>query len=112
MNSAQVINIYEDILAITRKMLIAAQNSDWDKLVKLEQECKRLTNELKINEPEPILNQEQQQQKLKIIRQVLDDDAQIRSITEPWMEKLQDILCTGERKRNLQQAYESGHIFY
>ncbi|MDR4517456.1 MAG: flagellar protein FliT [Nitrosomonas sp.] len=112
MNSSQVINIYEDILATTHKMLVAAQNSDWDKLVKLEQECKRLTNELKINAQEPVLNHEQQQQKLKIIHQVLDDDAQIRSITEPWMEKLQDILCTSERKRNLQQAYENGHIFY
>ena len=111
MNSTQVINIYEDILATTRKMLVAAQNSEWDKLIQLEQECKRLTNELINNEQEPILNHEQQQKKLEIIHQVLDDDAQIRSITEPWMEKLQDILCTSERKRNLQQAYETSSVY-
>lgn len=111
MNSTQVINIYEDIQVTTHKMLLAAQNSDWDKLIKLEQECKRLTSELINNEQESILNHEQQQKKLEIIHQVLDDDAQIRSITEPWMEKLQDILCTSERKRNLQQAYEASNVY-
>ena len=63
MDSTQIINIYENILITTRKMLLAAQNSDWDKLIKLEQECKRLTNELKNNEPESVLSHELQQKK-------------------------------------------------
>ena len=39
MDSLQVIETYENILKITRKMLTAAQNSEWEKLVMLEQEC-------------------------------------------------------------------------
>lgn len=111
MDSTQIIHTYEAILAITNKMLTAAQKNEWDTLIKLEHECKQLTNELMRNEQEAILSHEQQQKKLEIIHQVLDDDAKIRSITEPWMEKLQDILCTSERKRNLQQAYEVGNIY-
>ncbi|PTN13133.1 flagellar protein FliT [Nitrosomonas aestuarii] len=111
MNSAQLINTYEHILVITQKMLAAAQNSEWDKLIKLEQECKQLTNILIKDKTEPLLSHELQQRKLVIIHQVLDHDAQIRAITEPWMEKLQVLFNTSERRRNLQQAYEAGNAY-
>ncbi len=111
MDSLQVIETYESILKITRAMLTAARNNEWEKLILLEQECNQLTNKLIQNEPASILNHEQQQRKVKIINQVLDDDAQIRSITEPWMTRLQDIISTTKHKRNLQQAYESGNFY-
>ena len=111
MDSIQVINIYEEILSTTQKMLVAAQNSEWGKLIKLEQECKQLTNKLMKYESGSLLSYELQQKKLEIIHQVLNVDAKIRSITEPWMEKLQDILNTSERKRNLHQAYEAGSTY-
>ena len=107
MNSSQVITTYEEILAITGKMLTAAQNGEWDKLVELEQECRKLTERLIKNNSEPELCDELLQRKVKIIHQVLEDDTRIRSITEPWMEKLNDILNTTERKRNLHRAYQS-----
>ncbi|HBV20148.1 MAG TPA: flagellar protein FliT [Nitrosomonas sp.] len=111
MDSTQLINTYEHILAITHKMLVAAQNNEWDKLINLEQECKQLTNMLIKNKPEPLLSHKLQQKKIEIIHQVLNHDAQIKAITEPWMEKLQDIFSTSERKRNLQQAYEAGNVY-
>ena len=46
MDGAQVISMYKAILAITNKMFTAAQNSQWDELVSLEQECKQLTKAL------------------------------------------------------------------
>ncbi|MCP5242939.1 MAG: flagellar protein FliT [Burkholderiales bacterium] len=111
MDSKQLINLYEEIKTVTNKMVIAAQNGEWDNLIQLERKCRQLTDELTRNESKTLLTHELQQRKIEIIHQVLDDDAQIRSITEPWMKKLQDILCTNERKRNLQQAYVSGNIF-
>ncbi|WP_090332436.1 flagellar protein FliT [Nitrosomonas sp. Nm51] len=111
MDSKQLIDLYEDIKAVTNKMVITAQNGEWDNLVQLEQKCRQLTDELIRNEAKISLSHELQQRKIEIIHQVLDDDAKIRSITEPWMKKLQDILCTNERKRNLQQAYVSSNIY-
>ncbi len=105
MNSTQLINLYEQILITTNKMVVAAHKGEWEKLVELEKRCRLLTNELINNESKVLLNDELQQKKIKIIHQVLDDDARIRSLTEPQMEKLQDILNTNERKRDLQQAY-------
>ncbi|MEK6736458.1 MAG: flagellar protein FliT [Pseudomonadota bacterium] len=106
MDSTQTIITYEAILATTQKMLAAAQNNQWDELIALELECRKLTENLIQNSPKPILDKELQQKKVKIIHQVLDDDAQIRSITEPWMIRLQDILDTTRHKRNLQQTYQ------
>ena len=109
MNNSPSISIYENILNTTNKMLAAAQNDEWDQLVELEKECRKLTEELIANNTEYELNlsEELQQHKVKIIHQVLANDAQIRTITEPWMAQLQNILNTTKCERNLQQAYQS-----
>lgn len=106
MDSTQILTTYTAILATTGKMLVAAQNSEWDQLIILEKECKRLTEALINNDSEPILDQELLQKKVRIIHQILDDDAQIKAITEPWMMKLQDMLNTNSRARDLQHAYQ------
>ena len=106
MDSTQIIMTYKAILTTTGKMLTAAQNNEWDQLVSLEQECRRLTETQKKNDAEPILDKEQLKKKVTIIHQILEDDAQIRALIQPWMVKLQDILNTNSRTRNLQQAYQ------
>ncbi len=106
MDGIQTIMTYKAILATTSRMLAAAQNNEWEQLVSLEQECRQLTGILKKTDTEPILDKELLQRKVEIIHQILDDDAQIRAIIEPWMMKLQDILSTNGRTRNLQQAYQ------
>jgi flagellar protein FliT len=108
MDSSQIISTYEAILAITNQMLEAAQNSDWDKLVAREQECRRLTEELIANGTGEALSGELQQRKVRIIRQVLADDAEIRNITEPWMAQLQNILGSAGRTHKLHRAYDPG----
>ncbi|QOJ22757.1 MAG: flagellar protein FliT [Gammaproteobacteria bacterium] len=106
MNSAQTLETYDAILATTGKMLAAAQNNEWDQLIQLENECRQLTESLIQNDQEPILDKELLQKKVKIIHQILADDAQIRAITEPWMLKLQDMLNISSRTRNLELAYQ------
>lgn len=107
MDGAQVISMYQAILAITSKMLTAAQNNQWDELVSLEQECKQLTKALTKEESGTILDKELLQKKISIIHQILDDDAQIRTITEPWMNRLQEMLNANKQTRNLQHAYQT-----
>lgn len=107
MDGTQVISMYGAILATTRKMLVAAKNNEWDELVSLEQECRQLTKALTKEELVTILDKELLQKKVSIIHQILDDDAQIRAITEPWMSRLQEMLNANKQTRNLQQAYQT-----
>lgn len=72
MDNTQAIMAYEAILATTGKMLAAAQNNEWDELVSLEKECRQLTEILIKKNPEPILDRELLQKKVKIIHQILD----------------------------------------
>jgi len=111
MDHKQIITTYEAILIITNKMLIAAEDSEWEKLITLEKECRKLTNKLVINSSDHELSDELIQKKIKIIHQVLSNDAKIRSITEPWMANLQNMINTVGHKRNLQQAYQTNENF-
>lgn len=108
MNSPQTIAAYETILAITGQMLEAARNGDWDSLVALERDCKKLVEQLIAENGGPPLSSEFQQRKAEIIRKVLADDAEIRNITEPWMARLQNILGNTTREQRLRQAYGPG----
>jgi flagellar protein FliT len=107
MNSTQTISTYEGILAITEQMLKAAQNSNWDELVSLEHDCKQLTNQLIEQHSQQKLTEEQQKKKITLIQQILARDAEIRTITEPWVALLQNLLTTHDQKRKLQHTYRS-----
>ena len=106
-NGMQVITTYEAILAITDQMLQAAKNSDWDKLVALEQECKHLTNWLMEQHTYEQLSEEEKKKKVSLIHGILERDAEIRNITEPWMTQLQDKLTSYGQKRKLGQTYQT-----
>jgi flagellar protein FliT len=44
-------------------------------------------------------------QKRQLIERILDDDAEIRRHTEPWMEHVRHLLGDNQRLRELQRAY-------
>lgn len=106
-NGMQIITTYEAILAITDQMLQAAKNSDWDKLVALEQDCKRLTTWLMEQHTYEQLSEEQKKKKISLIHGILERDAEIRAITEPWMAQLQNKLISYGHKRKLGQTYQT-----
>ena len=107
MNSSEIITIYEAILTTTGQMLKAAQSTDWKNFVVLEQECRRLTKKILINDETNMLSSELRQRKLEIIQQVLADDAEIRTLTQPWAAQLQNILSNTVYKRKLTQTSDS-----
>lgn len=108
MNGPQIITTYEGILAITGQMLEAARNDDWDRLVALEKDCKKLVEDLSAENYGLPLSSQFQQRKAEIIRKVLADDAEIRNITDPWMAQLQNLLGSAGRERKLSEAYAPG----
>lgn len=108
MNGPQIIAAYEAILALTGQMLEAARNDDWDGLVALEKECKKLVAELVAENTGQPLSGQFRQRKAEIIRKVLADDAEIRNITQPWMAHLQAVLGSAGREKKLRHAYDPG----
>jgi flagellar protein FliT len=101
-NSFEIIAIYEAILTITGRMLKAAQSADWEGLITLEHECRGLTKKLMISDKNKVLSNDLRQRKQEIIQQILADDAEIRTLTQPWMAQLQNILNNPVYKRCLQ----------
>lgn len=106
MNAAQTMAAYESVLAISARMREAAQRADWDGLVALEAQCRAAVAPLMaLGEDLPRLTPAQQARKGDIIRHVLADDAEIRLITEPWMNELEGLIGNTRNQRRLVQAY-------
>ncbi len=92
MKSFELIAVYETILFTTDKMLKAAQSADWENLIILEEECRKLTKKIIKDNENEFIDDELRQRKFEIIQQILAVDAEIRTFTQPWMGQLQYIL--------------------
>jgi flagellar protein FliT len=107
MTSQEVVTVYEAMVGITEQMVLAAENSDWDRLVVLEQQCAAYTQQLKDSEPPLALVGANRERKVKAIRQMLDDDRRIRDLTMPWMAQLSALISSSGTQRRLAHAYGS-----
>lgn len=95
---------YQRLSGITGQMRDAAAGGEWDRLISLEQECKRKVEEIKPRDAVPS-NPEERAQKIALLKKILADDADIRSRTESWMEQLQRIMQSARSEQRLQQTY-------
>jgi flagellar protein FliT len=103
-SALQTMRLYESIGELTAQMLAAARNGDWDDLADVQNRCTEAVDALRTL-PAPELDAGQRLRKTAIIRKVLAEDAEVRSLTQPRMAEL-DLLLRGiQAKRNLGQAY-------
>jgi flagellar protein FliT len=105
MNSEQVISLYEAVADITHQMLTAARDADWEQLAALESRCASHVATLKQDEPLAPLTGVVREQKVRIIKQILAHDREIRNITEPWMEHLAALINSTNVERKLSKVY-------
>ena len=105
---AHHIDRYEEACAVSAQMVGAARAGDWDLLIDLEARIAAWRDAM-MAEPEPApgngLDGSQAARKRRLIRQLLDDDAEIRRYTEPWKEHVRALLGDHVRRRRVQQAY-------
>jgi hypothetical protein len=87
-----VLQRYERALELTRAMLEAARGSDWDRLVRLEQERALLVERLSVEDPDPGHDPASREHKREIIVEMLRLDEQIQMLTQDWMHELRDVL--------------------
>jgi flagellar protein FliT len=105
---ASQIDTYEEMSALSARMVEAARAGEWDNLIALEKSVSRLRETLAADEdPNANLSPEEALHKAAIIQRILDDDAEVRRHTEPWMEKLRSYLSSGSKKRQVARAYNA-----
>ena len=103
---ASQIDTYEAMRALSARMVEAARAGDWDNLIELEKSVARLRDSLMADDDANAhLTPEEALHKAAIIQRILDDDAEVRRHTEPWMEKLRAYLSAGTKQRQVARAY-------
>lgn len=87
-----LIDYYRAIEDGSAKMLDAARRQDWDDVLRCEGACTLLIGQLRCAAQAQSLLPQQQQEKTRIMQRILRNDAQIRSLTEPWLPQLEHLL--------------------
>lgn len=99
-------DLYEQIGSLSARMVDAARDGNWDHLVDLEANVRTLREQLTRGadlDPGPV----DIERKRNLIQQILDDDAEVRRHTEPWMEQVRRFLGAGAQKRRVERAYQT-----
>lgn len=105
MEQQNTIAIYETVAGLTKQMLLAAKQQDWDKLAELETSCAEHVAMLKVAKDALPLTSDVSARKLASIKSILADDREIRNIVSPWMEKLNSLMGSLHMESKLTRAY-------
>jgi flagellar protein FliT len=77
---------YYAIEESSRKMLEAAKAEDWDAVARCEGNCSMLIEQLRFHGRNAELDAKARKEKSHIMLRILQNDAQIRYLAEPWLE--------------------------
>lgn len=105
MTAEEVLNRYERLRGLTAAMLESARGGEWDTLIGLEHQCTSVLQPLVTANGGPPLDATQRQRKVEMLKEILREDAEIRSLTVDWMVKLEQLLGKSARGKAAQQLY-------
>ena len=91
MTSTETLSMYENIAGLSNQMLMSARNSDWDGLTRLEGQCASEARGATAGSI-PALSGAPRMRKIDLLKQILANDRAIRTITEPWMTQLSQVM--------------------
>ena len=80
-----LLGYYHAIEESSRMMLEAAKVRDWDSVVRYEGSCAVLIEQLRFHARSAELDAAARVEKTHIMQRILKNDAQIRSLSEPWL---------------------------
>ena len=92
--NTQLLGYYEALERASTDMLCAARQADWDQVVKLEGACVLLIAQLKHAATASTLAADEARIKTRLMQRILVNDAEIRTLAEPWLEEL-DLMMAG-----------------
>jgi flagellar protein FliT len=106
--SLRLIERYQEVAQASRDMLAAARREDWREVTRLEARCSELIARLKHAAMVESLGAFEQQRRVELLREILDDDAQIRVRAEPWLLEFERLLGLPRRARRSERADGGG----
>lgn len=80
-----LIDYYKAIEDSSGKMLEAAKSEDWEGVMHFEGTCAVLIEQLRVRAQSEQLDAQARSEKSKIMLRILQNDAQIRYLVEPWL---------------------------
>ena len=80
-----LLDYYKAIEDSSARMLDAAKAEDWEQVVRFEGACAVLIEQLRDRASQEQLLPEQRAEKARIMQRILNNDAQIRYLAEPWL---------------------------
>ena len=99
------IELYEEMSLLSSHMAAAARASAWETLKELERRIAGLRSRLLAVAEDGKLPAADLARKHSLIQRILEDDAEVRRHTEPWMEHLSKLLSDSARRRDILKAY-------
>jgi len=102
-----IISCYESMSTASGEMLAAARRNDWDSMIAAERVCAQIVEKLKAMDNVVPNNPQLRQRKAEIIRKVLAEDAEIRNLTQPWLQQLEGFLKNAGTTRKVSHAYSA-----
>jgi flagellar protein FliT len=101
---ASILEHYQEIADLSGQMLAKARGQEWNELVTLGARYQEAVERLKALDP---LDDDQKNARRELLTRILDDDARIRQLIAPELERLSHLLGTFKRQRTVLQAYYS-----
>ena len=80
-----LIDYYKAIEDSSARMRDAAKAENWDEVARFEGACAVLIEQLRHKASSEDLLPEQRSEKIRIMQRILQNDAQIRDLVEPWL---------------------------
>lgn len=99
------ISLYQEMSALSSRMVEAARANDWETLINLERSIAALRNSLLPEDDNGEQSAREVKLKSQLIQRILADDAEVRRHTEPWMEQIRRFLGSDAKRRAVENAY-------
>ncbi len=93
-----LIDYYKAIEDGSTKMLEAARVKDLESVMRYEGVCAVLIEQLRYRSREEDLQPEERREKARIMQRILRNDAEIRHLTEPWLNHFEGFLEGGGKR--------------
>src|SRR5690554_463321 len=97
-----ILYVYQDIAQTTHRMLSHAKASQWDQVIALAPQYQSAVEKLHDADAIP---QEELEARRMLLTQILDNDAAIRRLASPELERLNELIHGLKRQRTVLQAY-------
>jgi flagellar protein FliT len=92
----RLIGLYTAIERASDDMLSAALQSDWEAVNSVQAQCALLIEQVRRLNARVVLSRKDHSAKMKLMRQIVQNEAHVRRLAYPWTERFDTMIFGGE----------------